>query len=103
MASFFVYLVKTARDTLYTGISTDPVRRTEEHNHSPRGARALRGQRPVQLIWQSAHALPRGEALRLEHRIKKLPRHMKLSLIAGELSLDDKPAESGSDAPRAQG
>ncbi len=87
MTIFFVYMVKTARDTLYTGISTDPSRRTEEHNHSKRGARSLRGQRPVTLVWRSAEPLSKGQALSLEYKIKALRRADKLRLIAGELQL----------------
>lgn len=89
MPNFYIYMVKTARDTLYTGISTDPSRREKEHNSSKRGARSLRGQRPVQLVWQSPEPLPKGEALSLEHKIKGLSRADKLRLIAGELALTE--------------
>lgn len=92
MPNFYVYMVKTARDTLYTGISTDPSRREEEHNSSKRGARSLRGQRPVQLVWQSPE-LPKGEALSLEHKIKGLKRADKLRLIDGEIALPEEPTK----------
>lgn len=38
---------------LYTGISTDVQRRLAEHQ-SGKGARALRGRGPLQLVWQQS-------------------------------------------------
>lgn len=46
-----VYMVRTATGLLYTGISTDPLRRLRQHQ-SGKGARALRGKGPLTLAWQ---------------------------------------------------
>jgi putative endonuclease len=80
---WFVYIVQGSRGALYCGISTDPDRRVGEHNNSSRGARALRGQRPVTLVWTHPHALDKSEALKLEARIKLLSRVDKKLLING--------------------
>ncbi len=79
-----LYLVRTGSGTLYTGISTDPERRLREHGGSPRGARALRGRGPLELVY----VLPvrdRSEASRLEAAVKRLDRRGKEALIAGHL------------------
>jgi len=82
--AWFVYIVSTASGTLYTGISTDPLRRLGEHAGSSRGSRSLRGKGPLQLVFQHP-AVDRSTASKLEARIKKLPRQDKLRLLNGEL------------------
>jgi len=82
--TWFIYIVSTATGLLYTGISTDPLRRLGEHEGSSRGARSLRGKGPLQLVFQH-QAGDRSAASKLEARIKKLPRHDKLRLLNGEL------------------
>ncbi|WP_137503459.1 GIY-YIG nuclease family protein, partial [Escherichia coli] len=42
MTPWFLYLIRTAYNKLYTGITTDVERRHKEH-HSGKGANALRG------------------------------------------------------------
>jgi putative endonuclease len=81
---WFVYVVRTARGMLYTGISTDPARRLIEHESGARGARSLRGKGPLQLVFQWPVG-SRSEAGRLEARIKKLDRQRKLQLVRAEL------------------
>ncbi|PKM22102.1 MAG: endonuclease [Gammaproteobacteria bacterium HGW-Gammaproteobacteria-14] len=71
---------------LYTGISTDPQRRYQEHlSGGPKGARFTRAATQVSLLW-SAEIGDRSLALRAEHRLRKLPRTRKLAVI--EASLD---------------
>ncbi|MDR2212540.1 MAG: GIY-YIG nuclease family protein [Pseudomonadales bacterium] len=77
---WFVYLLRTAQGSLYTGISTDPERRLREHEGSARGARSLRGKGPLELVWRCA-AADRSSASALEARIKRLSRARKLELI----------------------
>ena len=48
-----VYMLRDASNRLYTGISTDVLRRLAEHQ-SGKGARALRGRGPLQLVWQQS-------------------------------------------------
>lgn len=77
-----VYILQTAAGLLYTGISTDPVRRLREHESGRRGARSLRGKGPLQIVYVTP-AADRSAASILEARIKRLSRAQKLQLIAG--------------------
>ncbi|MCA1979011.1 MAG: GIY-YIG nuclease family protein [Thiobacillus sp.] len=77
-ASWFVYLLRCADGTLYTGITTDPDRRLAEHNAGS-GARYTRARRPVELVHLEP-AADRADASRRELAIKKLPRAAKLVL-----------------------
>ena len=85
-AAWFVYMIRTASGTLYTGISTDPERRLAEHSGDSRGAKSLRGKGPLELVF-SIPACDRSEASRLEARIKKLPRSDKNKLVCGNQEL----------------
>lgn len=92
MASeWFLYMVRTARGALYTGITTDVPRRFAEHQAgAPKGARSLRGKGPLELVL-SLPAGDRSRASKLEWHIKQWPRHRKEALVLGELSLPDAP------------
>lgn len=88
-ANWSVYMVRTARGALYTGITTDVKRRFEEHQAgAPRGARSLRGKGPLELVF-SADAGDRSRASKLEWHIKQWSRSRKEALARGELSLPD--------------
>jgi putative endonuclease len=81
-----VYIVLTAAGLLYTGISTDPARRVQEHETGKKGARSLRGKGPLKIVFQASVA-DRSAASILEARIKRLDKARKLQLISGELTL----------------
>ena len=74
-----VYMVRTATGLLYTGISTDPLRRLHQHQ-SGKGSRALRGKGPLTLAWQQEVG-EKGAALRIEYRLKQQPKSFKEQLI----------------------
>lgn len=76
-----VYILSCADDTLYTGITTDLVRRVREHNDSKLGAKYTRVRRPVSLAYSEQHA-SRSEAAIREWAIKKLSRLEKEAIIA---------------------
>ncbi|UCM61113.1 GIY-YIG nuclease family protein [Aeromonas hydrophila] len=76
---WFIYMVRTASGLLYTGISTDPLRRLRQHQ-SGKGSRALRGKGPLTLAWQQAVG-EKGVALRLEYRLKQQSKAFKEQLI----------------------
>jgi len=81
-AAWCVYMLRCADGTLYTGITTDVVRRTAEHNgEGGPGARYTRSRRPVQLVYVEA-AANRAEASQREAAIKQLDRAHKLALCA---------------------
>lgn len=76
---WYVYILRCADDTLYTGITTDPQRRIQEHNAGT-GAKYTRGRGPVEMV----HCEPAesyGDALRREYAIKQLPRGEKEKLF----------------------
>jgi putative endonuclease len=82
LKNWFVYILRCADDTLYTGISTDVERRVAEHNAgAPLGARYTRARRPVVLIYQEK-VNDRIEASRREREIKGKDRTWKLALVA---------------------
>lgn len=76
---WWVYLVRCADDTLYTGITTDPERRERQHNAGT-GAKYTRSRRPVQLVYRES-CPDKSSALKREWAIKQLSRQQKLSLI----------------------
>ncbi len=74
----FVYLLRCADGTIYTGWTLDIERRVRTHQQG-HGARYTRARRPVELIYQEC--LPsRRAAMRREIEIKKMPRARKLAL-----------------------
>ena len=77
---WYVYLLRCADNTLYTGCTTDPQRRLAQHN-SGRGAKYTRSRRPVTLVYVE-QAVNRSQALRREAALKRLSRKEKLALIA---------------------
>ena len=80
-ATWYVYIVECRDGTFYTGITTDPARRVDEHNRSPVGARYTRSRRPVRLVYQE-EAASRAAAARREHALRRLRRVDKQALIA---------------------
>ncbi len=74
----FVYIVRCANDTLYTGWAMDVTRRVAMHN-AGRGARYTRVHGPVELVY-SEEVPTRSEALKRELAIKGYPRAKKLAL-----------------------
>jgi putative endonuclease len=83
--NYFVYIVRSAKGNFYTGISTHPERRCHEHNFSTRGAKCLRGQRPVNLVWVSQD-LFRSDAFKLEYKIKQMTHAEKEIFIKENLN-----------------
>lgn len=79
---YYLYILKCADSTLYTGITTDLERRIKEHNFSIRGAKYTAVRRPVKIVY-SEEFTGRSEASKREALIKKLSRADKLRLIAG--------------------
>lgn len=79
---WFVYMLRCADDSLYTGITTDLERRVAEHNGEVKtaGAKFTRSRQPVCLIHQEIHD-SRSAATRREMEIKSLSRQQKLDLI----------------------
>ena len=83
--SWQVYILRCARGTLYTGVTTDLTRRLKAHN-SGRGAAYMRRNGPGELVYLEA-AASRGDALRREAAIKKFSRARKLGLLGAPCNL----------------
>jgi putative endonuclease len=77
---WFIYILRCADGTLYTGITTDLSRRVQEHNSQKKGARYTRSRRPVTLVY-SESADNRSEASKREYAIKQMPLAAKTVLI----------------------
>lgn len=78
-AMWYVYILRCADGTLYTGSTTDVEKRVKTHN-SGKGARYTRSRLPVEVVYRES-AADRSEALRREAAIKTLSRAEKLRLI----------------------
>lgn len=75
----YVYIVRCADGTLYTGYARNPAAREKAHN-SGRGAKYTSGRRPVRLVY-SERFRSIGRALRREHELKRWTRRQKEALI----------------------
>lgn len=86
MTPWFLYLIRTHDNMLYTGITTDVARRFTQHQNG-KGAKALRGKGALELVF-TAQIGERSLALRLEYRIKQLTKRQKERLVAGDGSFE---------------
>lgn len=78
---YFVYIVRCSDGTLYTGYTTNLIRRVAEHNtQGVRGARYTQGRQPVSLVYHESCS-SRSEAMKREIAMKRLSRTEKLLLI----------------------
>ncbi|EOE7874506.1 GIY-YIG nuclease family protein [Salmonella enterica subsp. enterica serovar Reading] len=79
MTPWYLYLIRTADNVLYTGITTDVARRYRQHQ-TGKGAKALRGKGELTLAF-AAQVGDRSLALRIEYRIKQLTKRQKERLV----------------------
>ncbi len=79
VAVWFIYMVRCADGSLYTGITNDLERRIEQHNAGT-ASRYTRSRLPVALEHQE-EVMTRGAALKRELAIKALSRAAKETLI----------------------
>ena len=79
---YFLYILKCADKTLYTGITTDLKRRIAEHNSGNLGAKYTHSRRPVKLVY-SKNFKNRSTASHEEARVKGLKKIEKLKLVRG--------------------
>ena len=78
---WFVYVARCADESLYTGIARDVAARIAQHD-AGKGARYTRGRGPLRLCAKKK-CFAKGDALRLEIAIKKLPREKKERIARG--------------------
>ena len=77
--TWFVYILRCADDSLYTGITTDLTRRCEQHNAGT-ASRYTRSRLPVSMMYHEVQAT-RSIALKRELEIKAMSRKVKEELI----------------------
>ena len=76
---YYVYVVKCAIGTYYTGFTKDVENRLKRHN-TGNGAKYLRGKGPVQLVYIKEYRYY-NNALHAERTMKTLTRRQKDELI----------------------
>ncbi len=78
---WFVYILRCADNSLYTGITTDVNKRLDQHNGIDKyGAKYTHGRRPVALVYQES-LTSRSAASKRECAIKSLKKSQKERLI----------------------
>lgn len=79
---WFVYIIRTARGTYYTGIALDVEKRFQEHKNSGlKSAKYLRGKGPLMLVYQQ-RVENKSVALKREYEIKQLSKKQKEALFS---------------------
>ena len=76
---WFLYILKCADLSLYTGITKDIARRFKMHSEG-KAARYTRTRRPLEVVYQET-CRSRTQALTRECTVKALPKAKKLALI----------------------
>jgi len=76
----FVYIIRCADQSLYTGWTNNLVNRLQEHNEGIKGAKYTRSRRPVKIVYSKEYP-SRSAAQREEHRIKSMTRQEKLFFL----------------------
>ena len=78
--NWFVYIIRSNDESLYTGITTDVPRRFGEHVDGSRGARYFNGRKPMEVVYtEGGHT--RSSASQREAQIKKMSRQDKIILL----------------------
>lgn len=77
---WYLYIIKTQNDKLYTGITTDVERRFNEHLNDPKGAKFLKANKPKEIVY-TEELETRSDALKREYAVKQLTRRQKEKLI----------------------
>ncbi len=81
---YYIYILECENGILYTGITTDYMRRFDEHskvNNSKKGAKFTKSHKPKKIValWKTNS---RSDASKLEARIKQLNKNEKQELIS---------------------
>lgn len=78
-ARYYVYILRCADGSYYTGWTTDVARRVREHN-AGKGARYTRQRGPVELVYWEGQP-DRSSAMKRENQIKRQGRRTKERLV----------------------
>lgn len=77
--TWYLYILRCADGSLYTGITTDVEKRLEAHR-SGKGAKYTRGRAPLELVYRE-ECENHSAALKRECQVKALPRTEKMKLL----------------------
>ena len=81
MTDWFVYMLRCADNSLYTGVTTDVERRLIEHNAKKSVTKYTRVRQPVTVAYQE-QVDSRSQACKREAALKKLTKQKKESLVS---------------------
>lgn len=95
-SAWFVYILRCADGTFYTGITNNLDRRLRQHN-AGKASRYTRCRLPASMVFQEPQAT-RSLALQREAAVKALSRIQKEALVRTQVSLPDRRGRSGSRA-----
>ncbi|MWN06598.1 putative endonuclease [Gilliamella bombicola] len=87
VSNWFLYIVRTANQLLYTGITTDVARRLQQHQ-SGKGAKCLKGHQDLTVVYQIFIG-DKSIALKLEYKIKQLSKQKKEALVKNRPNFDE--------------
>ena len=78
---WFIYIIETLNNKLYTGITKDVEKRFHEHQNLKTGAKFLKANPPKKVVY-TEKVFSKSKALKREIEIKKLSRSEKDQLIS---------------------
>lgn len=84
MKNYYVYIIKCADKSYYTGITNDINRRLNEHNYGLNKKSYTFSRRPVEMVYYESFQNP-NDAILWEKRIKGWTRQKKEALIYGDI------------------
>jgi putative endonuclease len=79
LSTWFVYMLRCADNSLYTGITNNLEKRLKTHNEG-KGAKYTRGRGPVVMVYQK-ECESKSDALKQELAMKKLTTEQKRRLL----------------------
>lgn len=79
METWFVYIIRCANGSLYTGSTNHVIRRWHQHRQG-NGAKYLKAQEPKAVVFVEEHP-DRSQACRREYQIKQYTKQEKESLV----------------------
>lgn len=86
MSDWYVYMVRCADNSLYTGIAKDIERRVDEHNnHNRLAAKYTRARRPVKLVYYE-QLDSKSDAAKREAAIKQLSKEEKEQMLSPQMN-----------------
>lgn len=84
---WFLYIIRTANQSLYTGITTDVTRRLQQHQNG-KGAKCLKRHKDLTIAYQIFIG-DKSLALKLEYQIKQFSKPKKEALVKSNPDFDE--------------